>query len=271
MNGIMKAAIWISGMVIGGGSGAAVFMAGLSQSKPPATPTRAGVVSQTSKPVALTNAEAAPKEVLPAKSLSSEETSATSKFNAEVFEPPSNCRAGAGSKNAVKEVLQRGNVLVDRANPQTDDKGTAWYREQYLGCWIHHSQLRFKSEAVGIDNQRESPNVSATLPPTKSNVGKHARDAVTKERFLIEANATYREETGSDPDGHLNDGFLMVGDLYCDAVSQADSPEKAIADTIAFLKWKQKAGIISKAESKTLQPIFASSVIAAQKHLCPSP
>lgn len=65
-------------------------------------------------------------------------------FNAEIFAPPSNCRIGAGRGYQVKQVLQKGDVLVDRDTPQTDSKGELWYREQYLGCWLHQSQIRFK-------------------------------------------------------------------------------------------------------------------------------
>jgi hypothetical protein len=65
-------------------------------------------------------------------------------FNAEVFDPPSNCRAGANKTSAVKQVLQKGDVLVDRGNPQKDAEGKLWYQEQYLDCWIHQSQIRFK-------------------------------------------------------------------------------------------------------------------------------
>jgi hypothetical protein len=44
----------------------------------------------------------------------------------------------------VQKVLQRGDILVDRTNAIVDSKGGIWYREQYLGCWIHQSQLQFK-------------------------------------------------------------------------------------------------------------------------------
>jgi hypothetical protein len=68
----------------------------------------------------------------------------SSGFNAEIVDPPSNCRTGPGSENSVKQVLARGDVLVDRENPMPDHKGEAWYRESYLGCWLHHSQIRLK-------------------------------------------------------------------------------------------------------------------------------
>jgi|GEM_PF-6415214 len=65
-------------------------------------------------------------------------------FNAEIFDPPSNCRVSPKATSAVQQVLQKGDVLVDRGNPQTDIEGGLWYREQYLGCWVHNSQIRFK-------------------------------------------------------------------------------------------------------------------------------
>jgi hypothetical protein len=68
----------------------------------------------------------------------------TPAFNAEIFDPPSNCRSGPGSNNPVEQALQNGDILVDRDNPQMDDKGNPWYREQHLNCWLHHSQVRFK-------------------------------------------------------------------------------------------------------------------------------
>jgi hypothetical protein len=65
-------------------------------------------------------------------------------FNAEIIDPPSNCRSGVGMDSPVQQKLQKGDFLVNRDAPQTDGKGGTWYREQYLGCWIHESQLRFK-------------------------------------------------------------------------------------------------------------------------------
>jgi hypothetical protein len=68
----------------------------------------------------------------------------SSGFNAEITDPPTNCRSNPGAGNSVQQVLQRGDVLVDVTNPIVDTKGNNWYREQYLGCWIHQSQLQFK-------------------------------------------------------------------------------------------------------------------------------
>jgi len=71
-------------------------------------------------------------------------SSASNNFNAEIFDPPSNCRANPGTNSLVQKVLQRGDVWVDRANPRTDSKGETWYKENFLGCWLHRSQIRFK-------------------------------------------------------------------------------------------------------------------------------
>ena len=65
-------------------------------------------------------------------------------FNAEIFDPPSNCRALPGTTSSVVRSFQRGDVLVDRNNAQLDSKGEIWYKELYVGCWIHNSQIRFK-------------------------------------------------------------------------------------------------------------------------------
>jgi hypothetical protein len=116
------------------------------------------------------------KAVPPAKSLPSEEMNTTSKFNAEVFDPPSNCRMAPSTDSSVKQVLQHGDVLLDQSNPQTDQQGNAWYREQYLGCWIHHSQIHFKSDAVAhrapvrpvvtpIDTAKYVPTGSENITP----------------------------------------------------------------------------------------------------------
>ncbi len=74
----------------------------------------------------------------------SSEVSKVETFNARIYDPPSNCRAGASKSSAVKQVLQKGDVLVDRSNPQKDEENKLWYREQYLDCWIHESQVQFK-------------------------------------------------------------------------------------------------------------------------------
>ena len=70
--------------------------------------------------------------------------SENSRFNAEIVDPPTNCRSNPGSGNSVQQVLQRGDILVDRSNPRSGSGGSTWYQEKYLGCWIHESQLRFK-------------------------------------------------------------------------------------------------------------------------------
>ena len=65
-------------------------------------------------------------------------------FNAEIIDPPTNCRANPGSGNSIQKVLQRGDVRVNLVSPRYDDKGGEWYQEQSLGCWIHQSQMKFK-------------------------------------------------------------------------------------------------------------------------------
>ena len=66
-------------------------------------------------------------------------------FNAELFEPPSNCRTAPKKSSGVQQVLrQKGDILVDRENSQADSKGEIWYKEKYLGCWLHYSQIRLK-------------------------------------------------------------------------------------------------------------------------------
>ena len=75
--------------------------------------------------------------------ISPQGTSENSKFNAEIIDPPSTCRSNPGSGNPVQQVLKRGDILVNRSNPGYAGGGT-WYQEQYLGCWIHESQMRFK-------------------------------------------------------------------------------------------------------------------------------
>jgi len=91
-------------------------------------------------------------------------------FNAEIFDPPSNCRVGSRASSSVQQVLQKGDVLVDRGNPQTDSAGELWYREEYLGCWLHNSQIRFKAtsnfNAEIFDppsNCRVSPRVNSSV------------------------------------------------------------------------------------------------------------
>lgn len=70
-----------------------------------------------------------------------QQASQQAEFNAEIFEPPTNCRADAGKEFAVVTVFPRGVVLVDADNPKQNE-GT-WYRETYKNCWVHESQLRW--------------------------------------------------------------------------------------------------------------------------------
>ena len=69
----------------------------------------------------------------------------SSGFNAQITDPPSNCRSGPGKDNSVVQELQKGDVLVDQQRSQSDSAGGSWYREEYLNCWIHASQLQFKT------------------------------------------------------------------------------------------------------------------------------
>jgi hypothetical protein len=80
------------------------------------------------------------KEVAPA----NQPAPSVSNFNAEIFDPPSNCRSGPTSSSAVVKSLQRGDVLVDRGNFQLDAAGASWFREINLNCWLHESQIQFK-------------------------------------------------------------------------------------------------------------------------------
>jgi hypothetical protein len=105
-----------------------------------------------------------------------------SKFNAVIFDPPSNCRTAPGTENAVTQVLPKGDVWVDREAPQSDRKGEAWYQEKYLGCWLHHSQLRFPEQSppikptqvqpsAPIEAVKPSPVLETVQPPQASDSG----------------------------------------------------------------------------------------------------
>jgi hypothetical protein len=105
-----------------------------------------------------------------------------SKFNAVIFDPPSNCRTAPGTENAVAQVLPKGDVLVDRETPQSDRKGEAWYQEKYLGCWLHHSQVRFPDQAppteptqvqpsAPIEAVQPAPVIETVQPPQSSDAG----------------------------------------------------------------------------------------------------
>jgi hypothetical protein len=177
MNGMMKAAIWIGGLLVGSSSGAVMFFAGRPSSMPPKpTPARDEAVKPPSKSAFTISDKgaAASQAVHPSQTaIPVKEPDVNSKFNAEVFDPPSNCRTGPGSGNAVKEVLQRGDVLVDYNSPQTDTKGEAWYREQHLGCWLHHSQVR----SLAMDDEGDAPERLASKPGAVENSPPARNDA----------------------------------------------------------------------------------------------
>jgi Excalibur calcium-binding domain len=92
-----------------------------------------------------------------------------SKFNAAIFDPPSNCRTAPGTENTVAQVLPKGDVWVDRQAPQSDRKGEAWYQEKYLGCWLHHSQLRFPDQSPPMEPTQVQPpsQVETVQPPSQ--------------------------------------------------------------------------------------------------------
>jgi Excalibur calcium-binding domain len=105
-----------------------------------------------------------------------------SKFNAVVFDPPSNCRTAPGTENTVAQVLPKGDVWLDREAPQSDRKGEAWYQEKSLGCWLHHSQVRFPDQAppteptqvqpsAPIEAVQPSPVIETVHPPQTSDSG----------------------------------------------------------------------------------------------------
>jgi Excalibur calcium-binding domain len=102
----------------------------------------APVPAQIAPPTA--QAAAAPIAQLPEATPANQPAPATNNFNAEIFDPPSNCRSGPTSRSAVVKSLQRGDVLVDRNNFQLDASGASWFREMYLNCWLHESQIQFK-------------------------------------------------------------------------------------------------------------------------------
>jgi Excalibur calcium-binding domain len=86
-------------------------------------------------------------------------------FNAEIFDPPSNCRATPDLNGVVQKVLDKGDVLIDKGSPTANQDGT-WYREKYLNCWIHSSQLQHKGEPAAMLTEPEpsTSEASATEP-----------------------------------------------------------------------------------------------------------
>ena len=79
------------------------------------------------------------------------EPTASVGFNAEIVDTPTKCRSKPSLNASVKKVFQRGEVFVDREEPNVDEKGNSWYRELYSGCWISQSQFKFKQ--VSMENK----------------------------------------------------------------------------------------------------------------------
>ncbi|MBD1848478.1 hypothetical protein [Leptolyngbya sp. FACHB-711] len=113
-------------------------------SETPVTPTP---LAQTATPA--TNPVKEPGITAPAATVNSSSVSrsqdvASANFNAEVFDPPSNCRAQPETGRVVK-VFAKGIIKVnpDRHLPGAED----WYYETYQNCWIHQSQFRWLPKA----------------------------------------------------------------------------------------------------------------------------
>jgi hypothetical protein len=130
--GLMAGILSLSGCTIKLGENAAVISPAQSPSPVPAQ--AASPQPPTAPPIVVV------REVAPA----SQPAPSVSNFNAEIFDPPSNCRSGPTSSTAVVKSLQRGDVLVDRGNFQLDASGASWFREINLNCWLHESQIKFK-------------------------------------------------------------------------------------------------------------------------------
>ena len=132
------------------------------------SPSPSPVVTPSPKPVASPTSVSSVSESTQVSATTSESRSdggshaTLGDFNAEIFDAPSNCRVGPGTGSAVKKSMQSGDILVDRSNPQRDSNGESWYREEYQGCWIHSSQLRFK---VGSTSDKPVANVNSATTP----------------------------------------------------------------------------------------------------------
>lgn len=81
-------------------------------------------------------------------------------FNAEIFDPPSNCRSDAGKEYSVVTTFPRGVVAVEANSPKTNEGN--WYREIHQNCWIHESQLRW----LGVAPSPQEDEVYAERPQT---------------------------------------------------------------------------------------------------------
>ena len=82
-------------------------------------------------------------------------------FNAQIFDPPSHCRSTPGTDSSVVQNLQKMDVTVDQQSPQTDSVGGLWYQETSLNCWIHESQLKFKTGQKVVAKPTYPPSPAA--------------------------------------------------------------------------------------------------------------
>lgn len=114
--------------------------------------------------------------------ISENDNSSASNFNAEIFAPPSNCRIAPGTENPVQQVLQRGDVLVDRSQPRLDRSGEKWYREEYLGCWLHHTQIRFSGQSYQVPERNEKSPTA--ISPQRSNKTRVESPSESKSSYI---------------------------------------------------------------------------------------
>jgi hypothetical protein len=92
---------------------------------------------------------------------------------AKVFDPPSNCRSGAGRDFPVQTTYTGvSDVQVDVANPQ-ENSGN-WYRESRVNCWIHESQIQFEEPSISKEqvesNFAESNQISTSSSISSSSM-----------------------------------------------------------------------------------------------------
>jgi hypothetical protein len=100
----------------------------------------------------------------PIRPVSTSQSIEDSEFNAEIADPPSNCREGAGKEFTVVTTFPSGVVAVDVANSRQN--GGNWYREVHNNCWIHESQLQWIESTT-----REQPVETSQTTSTYSSSG----------------------------------------------------------------------------------------------------
>lgn len=109
----------------------------------PEAPAPSPTITQRAVPVPTPVRETATSISPPAANSSSASKSqyvASADFNAEVFDPPSNCRAQPKNGKVIK-VFDRGLIKVD---PSRHLPGAeSWFFETYQNCWIDQSQFRW--------------------------------------------------------------------------------------------------------------------------------